>query len=259
MLWRRLTAGRFVRQIKEKLESAGIKLPSLNEMPENVGPESVELLSKLERVIPDEIFPDLARKVFAGKATKVELRSMWETYRPVLAGKTARGKGILPPKINSNDPDQYNSLMEAMSLDSLKSAGPSWSGHLTPQLYHIFIHVTPDGYKMPRGIHLFSAVAMIKPANGDIEYHAFRYPGMGLIMGAPQYECDEADYCDYLWFIVPHRLSTNNLINNLPDYAGLVRLKDGNVEVLKKAVTSDSTGKMREKLVSVLFSRSLKG
>ncbi|WP_320056480.1 hypothetical protein [Desulfuromonas thiophila] len=262
MLWRRLTAGRFVRQIKSRLEDAGIELPDLVKIGENVGPESVELLSKLERALPEDVFPDMARKVFSGDTTRAELKSMWATYRPVLGGKTARGRGVLPPRINTTDPDQFNSLMEAMSLDSLKAAGPGWSGHSKPKLYQVFLHVTPDGYRVLRGSYLFSAVVVIRTMDGDIEYHGFRYCAMSITDNSSK-DQPAAAYCDFLWFMVPPRFFNERvkarMLNDLPDYAGLVLLKDGNVEVLKKAASTPATGNLRDKLISALFSRSIEG
>lgn len=262
MLWRRLTAGRFVRQVKSRLEDAGVELPDLAKIGENVGPESVELLAKLERALPEDVFPDLARKVFSGNATRAELKSMWATYRPVLGGKTARGRGVLPPRINTTDPDQYNSLMEAMSLDSLRAAGPGWSGHSKPKFYQVFLHVTPDGYRVPRGSYLFSAVVVIRPMHGDIEYHGFRYGGISM-KGYSLKEHPAVAYCDFLWCMVPPRLFNESLkarlLKELPDYAGLVLLKDGKVEVLKQAAPAPATDKQRDKLISALFSRSLEG
>lgn len=262
MLWRRLTAGRFVRQIKERLESFGIELPNIECLSEHVGPESVELLAKIERAIPEDVFPDLARKVFLGEVTRAQLRSMWAAYKPVLGGKTARGRGVLPPKINTTDPDQYNSLMEAMALDSLKAAGPVWSGHVKPKLYQVFFHVTPDGYKVAHGSYLFSAVAVIRPVSGDIEYHGFRYCEIS-ILAKFQRDFSAADYCDYLWIMVPPQLFSESMkskmLGALPAYAGLVLFRNGRVEVLKQAMTSTRCGGMRDKLISALFSRSLEG
>lgn len=260
MLWRRLTAGRFVRQIKANLELTGVELPDLEEISNNVGPESVELFSKLKRVLPEDTFSDLARKVFSGKVRRAELKSLWATYRPVLGGKTARGRGVPPPRINRTDPDQYNSLMEAMALDSLKAAGPGWSGHLNPKLYQIFLHVTPDDHKVPRGCHLFSAIAVIMLMNGDIEYHGFRYRSFSMA-GKSSTECPEAAYCDFLWYIVPPKRFDDTMkfkmLKTLPDFAGLVLLNDGSVNILKQALSAPCLGVLRNKLVSVLFYRSL--
>lgn len=267
MLWRRLTAGRFIRQIKEQFERSGVEIPEPEKICERVGPESVELLAKIERAIQKEAFPDLARKVFAGKVTKAELKSMWATYKPVLGGKTARGRDVPPPRLNIKDPDQYQSLMEAMSLDSLKAAGPEWAGHKKTEVYQIVLHVAPDGWKgSVFKKYLYSAIAVIKPFGKDIEYHGFTQPKLSVFTKEQAIESDEAAFCDFLWYMLPPRSSSlwaettiNRLLNSAPDFVGLVTLKDGIVEVIKRAVSTSQTGTMRDKLMSALYKRTLLG
>lgn len=260
MLWRILAAGRFVCQIRDRLIKKGILVPNLADMPDNVSPESVELLAKLERVIPEDAFPDLAHKVFSGQATRAELRFTWQTYRPALGGQTARGRGVPIPRLNLKDPDQYNSLMEAMVLDALKVAGPSWSGHKTPSIYQVFLHVNPDGHRKLPGSYLFSAVVVIKPMSGDIEYHGFRYRPFS-IAGSRAKEFPETTYCDFLWLMTPPTsfTGTHPLKRKieLPEFIGLVELKDGQVNVLRRAERAPNSGELREQLTSALLARSL--
>ncbi len=262
MLWRILAAGRFVCQIRDRLVDKGIAVPELQDVPDNVSPESVELLAKIERVIPEDAFPGLAHKVFSGQATRAELRSTWQTYRPALGGQTARGRGVSIPRLNPKDPDQYNSLMEAMVLDALKAAGPVWSGHKMPSIYQVLLHVNPSGYRDLPGNYLFSAVVVIKPMKGDIEYHGFRYRPFA-ITGPRVKEFRETAYCDFLWFMTPPRpfAGISPLKNEieLPDFIGLVELKDGKVNVLKPAKRIPNSGELREQLTIALLARSLGG
>jgi len=259
MLWRILAAGRFTSQIRESLINKQIHVPELCDLPDKVSPESIELLAKIERAIPDDLFPKLAQKVFSGEVKRAELRSTWQTYRPALAGKTARGRGVPIPRLNPDDPDQYNSLMEAVVLDALKASGSSWSGHKKPKLYQVFLHVTPDDCKKSLRNYMFSAVAVIRPMDGEIEYHGFKYNPIGPIKNTSR-GCPEAEYCDFLWYMMPQRPLGSSLVKaDIHDYAGLIQLKDGKVEILKKANSSEDLGRKREKLISALFSRSLEG
>ena len=260
MLWRRLTAGRYIHQIKERLERKGIELPDLSELPANVGPESVELLAKIERVFPQDKFLDLVCRFFAGKVARSELKSLWTTYKPVLGGKTAQGRGVRPPRINTQDPEQQNVLMEAMALEILKSAGPDWSGHSHPKLYQIFLHVTPDESGVSIQHSMFSAVSVIKTINGSIEYHGFRYPWF-LPEGKEPMACPEAAYCDFLWFMVPpgpqRKIHKTRILDALPTFVGLVAFTNGNVDIIRRAQPSPRVKSLRDKLIQALFFRSM--
>ena len=108
---------------------------------------------------------------------------------------------------------------------------------------------------------MFLAVAVIKSVTEEIEYHGFEYYPLFSSIVAKQNDFPEAAYCDFLWFMVHPKYFNKNLIQkmntNLPDYAGIVLLKEGQVEVIKKATRGPVIGDMKDKLISALFSRML--
>lgn len=261
MLWRILSAGRFVRQVAERIKDNVVEIPLFEEMPDSVSPENVELLSKLSRVIPDDSFADFARRVFSGEAKRSELRSAWETYRPVLMGKTARGRGVAPPSLNPRDTEQYNSLMEADTLNAFQATGPLWTGTPTPSLYKVFIHVDPDGYRKSPISNLFAAVVLLKPKVGPLQYHGIRFPTFSR---SHESYMRILDYCDFLWVFNQKRHKTLTVVSKdicpyLPSGIGILDIKEGNVSVVKPAVSVHGAGIKRGDLASALLVRLLGG
>ena len=255
MLWRIISAGRFVLQTLEKLEGGGIDVPSLEEMPDTVSAENIEILSKLERVMPDNVFLEFARKVFNGKAKRSELRGAWETYRPILEGKTGRGRGVTPPRLNNQNPDQYQSLVEATVLDALRTAEPGWTNVTSPSVFKIYVHVNPEGYFRGTDKYLFAAVAVVKPQNGPVEYHGIRFRTTTPI--SPNFYRTIMTYCDYLW-ILNHTVSEETLVKGYtPEKAGILEVKDNIVSVVRPSVFYEGSGSNRHKLASALLVRAL--
>lgn len=260
MLWRILSAGRFVRKVAERLKIIGIEIPSFDVLPDSVSPENVELLSKLSRVMPDETFADFARKVFTGDAKRSELRGAWETYRPVLMGKTARGRGVVPPKLNIRDDDQFRSLLEADTLSAFQAADPGWTGIASPLIFRVFVHVDPEGYRRSTITSLFPAVVVVKPPHGSIEYHGIRFASFSR---PPNSYIGILAYCDYLW-VLNHKhqdgkieIASNDLCTLLPDGVGILDMNEGKVSVVRKAASVDGAGMMRGDIASALLVRSL--
>jgi hypothetical protein len=250
MLWRNLAAGRFVRQISRRSQDMGIVIPSLEEMPDTVSPENVEILSKLARVMPEDIFVEYARKVFAGQIKRSELRRVWETYRPVLGGKTGRGRGVTLPRLNKEDPEQYRSMMEAATLDAFQTGGSAWTG-IQPEIYKVFVH--------PPGLDLFAAVVLVKHRNCPLQFHGVRFLRSGSI--SESFEGALA-YCDYLWVFghaepsaVPVRVSVDSL--KVPDGIGILDARDGEVLVIRPAGAVRGSGGKRLDLASALLIRML--
>jgi hypothetical protein len=261
ILWRILSSGRFVRQISDKCNESGVLVPCLEELPNNVSPENIEILAKLNRVTPDETFLEFARKVFSGHATRAEMRSAWETYKPILNGQNARGRGVLAPRINKQDPTQYRALVEATMLDTLQTAGSSWTGTQSSLTYKVFLHVNPQGYNARIWKFLFSAVAVVKPSNGNLQYHGirFRYGGNSLLV----YK-EPLAYCDYLWVFsveTQHDLRGGNVPNivlDIPDGIGILDIKDGAVTVVRPARVVEGAGSKRVDLADELLVRTLR-
>jgi hypothetical protein len=261
MLWRYLAAGRFVRQEREGLLVKGIVVPELAEMSDAVSPENIEILAKLKRVIPEEKFAGYAEKVFTGNIKRKELRNTWQTYRPALEGKTARGRGVTEPCIDQQNPFQKRMLFEALTLESFQAAGASWTMIDRPVFYHVYLHVTPDGLRTrPNGLRLFPAVALVKPKDGLTQCHGLIMPSLAR---PPEKYILLSKYCDYLWaveLLIPEfKKYTSPLgLSNLPDHVGILRLSDASVHVVKPAKHFAGSGTSRDELFAALLLGSAK-
>lgn len=177
-LWRYLTAGRYYIKLREALTGRGVSCPPLGELPDKVSPENLELLSKLARVAPDNALQRLAEQVISGGITRAELRTVWQAYRPALGGRTARGLGVPPPRINLRNREQFESLTEAMVLTSLASGDPSWSGIRNPDLYELFMHISPESDGATPRRYIFDAVAVIRDRKSDpLQIHGIEIAG----------------------------------------------------------------------------------
>lgn len=210
--------------------------------------------------MPDETFAGIARKVFSGDVKRSELRGAWETYRPVLMGKTARGRGVVPPKLNIRDAEQFRSLLEADTLSAFQAAGPGWMGIASPLIYRVFVHVDPEGYRRSPVTNLFPAVVVVKPPHGPIEYHGIRFASFSR---SPDSFKGILAYCDYLW-IFNHKIqeggiitASNELCSLLPDGIGILDISEGKVSVVRPAACVDGAGTMRGDIASALLVRSL--
>ena len=258
MLWRHLTSGRYLKQLRDSAAAKNVSVPSLDLLPNSVSSESVELLAKLERIMPEADFQKLLARMLEGGARRAELRSLWEAYRPVLGGKTARGRGVVVPRINRDDPEQYQSLMEANFLSALKAAGSAWTGAAKPERYEVYLHVTPEGKVAGRKI-LFPAVAMVKPKDGALEYHAVLFAP--FLDRFREFLENLRVFPDYLWVIPRTSLRgglTSNIHLEVPRGIGLITIESGAVHVIVPAERMPESGSRRADLASALLVRSSK-
>ncbi len=97
-LWRYKNSGRYYSEKRQELAQQGTSLPPLENLPESVSAEIVELFEKVERVVPESVAQPLRLRALRGQVTKRELTKVWTTYRGILGGKTARGYGVERPR-----------------------------------------------------------------------------------------------------------------------------------------------------------------
>jgi len=68
--WRLLGAGHTYNALRTKFDPAGSYLPSLESVRSKPSPESLELVSKIERVAPSEILASVQRQLLEGRITR---------------------------------------------------------------------------------------------------------------------------------------------------------------------------------------------
>lgn len=89
-VWRSYTAFRFYKSLTTKYTE--LTFPKIEELHLVTNPDSLELLARLERVMAKEAFTHLTQTALLRKISRAKLRKLWDEYRPLLEGKTARGK-----------------------------------------------------------------------------------------------------------------------------------------------------------------------
>lgn len=100
-LWRYLSAGKEYLEQRKALSARGVRLARLEDVSADVSPESIELFSKIRRVAPASVLKDICQDVLTGKIERKVLRGIWDSYAPLLEGKTARGRGAKPQAVKT--------------------------------------------------------------------------------------------------------------------------------------------------------------
>lgn len=100
-LWRYLSAGKEYLEQRKALSARGVRLPRLEDVSAAVSPESIELLSKIRRVAPASLLKEIGQDVLTGKIERKVLRGIWDSYAPLLEGRTARGRGAKPQAVKA--------------------------------------------------------------------------------------------------------------------------------------------------------------
>ena len=90
--WRYRAIARDWTWLTEQLRGAGVKVPNLPDLDPRVSPEQLEILVRLVKTADADIWAPLAHGILNRSATLHEVRRTWSHYRPVLRGKTARGR-----------------------------------------------------------------------------------------------------------------------------------------------------------------------
>ena len=253
--FRCLTAGRYYEVLREKLVNKKNNVPPLDKLPDSVSPENLELLSKLERVTPPDLFQDLARKTLSSTITRTELRTIWQAYRPILAGRTAQGRGVSAPQFNPADRRQYASLLEAKVLTALTSRSTGWSGINSPALYEVFMQVKPESKQQSRYPFAFDAIVLIRdnPASPLVVH------GIEVTSGfAPRIAAmlnDRAPFCDRLWIAVHEKTMIHQ--KEIPDYVGILCLSNQELHVERPTQSCAVSGTRTEELIMGLLLKVL--
>ncbi|ADL55259.1 hypothetical protein [Gallionella capsiferriformans] len=220
ILWRYLTAGRYYSGLQKKMLALNIQLPDLKNLPDQISPENLELLSKIERVAPYEMVQNLSKRVVSGEATRAELRAAWTIFRPVLAGQTARGKRDAP-KYDSTVHSQRHTLMEAEIFSALSNKRGDLIHSGTNDFYKVFTHFEPTLRGSGNKFVMFDAVV----ATGHKLKSQLTLHGI-VVIGTPMYSqtCETLEtlmqYCDFMWVVTRDTL-LNEVIANIPKGIGV--------------------------------------
>lgn len=147
-LWRALAAGRYYNKLRAEFSLTGLDLPELGSRDLLASPESLELLEKISRAAPSEVFQEIAPKVVTAKIARSELRAYWENYRPVLKGLTARGKNVIAPRYDEDDIEMQSARVAANCVAGLIKHGSEWLGCANAYIYKAISTIDASALKL---------------------------------------------------------------------------------------------------------------
>lgn len=232
-VWRYLSSARYA------LELHGVWLgqasdEDLIDMLNQASPENLELLSKLERVAPAEVFAEIKSQVLSGKISRAKLRATWQAFRPAMGGRTAQGIGKSAPRVDMNDPEQRAAVFRGLALTALRDFGP--------QLYNkplaffalmkevSFLGLTAD------------AVAVLQQTDlSEAEVHVFCVAPSGVIPA----ELKGLRTCaDAAWIVAP-----KGIPRAVPEGVGIIDLDESVATVEAQAVCAKPEAALAEPLL----------
>lgn len=257
-LWRILSSGRYLEDYYPRYSADAVHgaatCPSLESIAEIVRPEHLELLSKLERVMPKDRFHIVAHKTFEKQISRLKLREMWLLYKPALQGRTARGRGVKAPHIDQSNENLRNLIEKSRLLDILSGSESTWTGVNNPILYKIFINIMPEGVKSVTGLALFPAVTVIMPYSGRLELHGLRW--LSIAPSAENYK-SMMKYCDFLWGVRANGKTDESDINAIPNDVGILEIAEDKVTVIRRARPLFEMNCNRDDLACAIIKRIL--
>lgn len=232
-LWRYLGAGKSYWELFEIMACEGEPVPEFEILPANVSPESIELLSKLSRVVPEKMLIEFFRGVLAGTLRRVELRARWESFRPLLDGRTARGRNVEAPKANLRDVRSRAAILVNSVMDTLRNGPSTWTGIKRVEKFSVFTRVRLPFSDHSRSIVEFDAVALVKPFDENAQYHGIEIRGSKVgMLREPLY--DYLPFFDFFWCLLPE-FDRHPFPDYIPDVAGIMKPAESALEVVRQA------------------------
>ncbi len=258
-LWRYLRSSRIYKTLSKELTARGHAVPDLDDLPASVSAESLELFDKLRRAAPARISDPIALRLVRGEISRDELRTLWRDYRPALDGRTAQGRGVPVPQVDSKNPDVAESLAEAEALLALRRGQRDWTGVSSPDVYEVFSHVPmPAAGNAKRRFMSDIVVATRKADDSPLEFHLFEVKPDLPKTGEVRWIEQVSSYVDYVWLAVTQPRSTDKGVQ-LPDEVGVLEISPaGGISRRQPARPKHGgrmTGELAKELLAGLLSR----
>jgi hypothetical protein len=257
-VWRMLTVSRFYIKFQAGMSSRGHTAPMLIDLNESVSAEKLELFEKISRVADRDITVPLFDRVIHDSITRTEIRLIWEAYRPVLAGRTARGRGADVPHFDRVDPSQFVSLQEAQVMLDLQACSPKWTGISHPNLCRFFSNIRLDvNFGEYKQIELDIVVIVRETPTSPLVFHGIDIrDSFSLSSKWPEIEkflSIARTFCDFLW------IATNrNVFHSICDDIGLLKVSNKTVEVQPATNRRPDTGIRTGDLAKALLLKIIK-
>ena len=253
VFWKLLVAGKTYNSLHAEFDPKAKTFRRLEEVRHSPSPASLELLDKISRVAPEHVVKELREKTLKAEVGRDYLLTIWTTYRPLLAGKTKRGRGALAPRFDGEDESLEIPLFEANALALFKRAMPESLGMArTPYLYRVMSvsgnpHILPLGKYRPDIIILYAARQSDPLMVHGIEVRG-SYPltpqAIEKILHATE------TLLDFFW-VAASKDNVDEIAKSLPKRIGIIEI-DHSVHTIRSAV------KIRRKSnLTELFLKSL--
>lgn len=234
VLWRALSAVRFYETVRRLYPD--LDLPRLERLSPRVTPDHMELLSKLSRVMSQTEFRAELERVIRGAVTRAQLRDTWRAYRPVLAGRNARGRGLYKPKANPRNRLQIDRLIEARIYKVLSTQRSSWTGTNNPHLYRLLL--LGDQFAVPASPaqRTFDAIAALQESpDAPLHIHGFIFTTLGQHSNR-RIQLFETSLlaCDYTWITTYENVPKEYQVL-IPQHTGILVAKENNIQIIRQA------------------------
>jgi hypothetical protein len=255
-LWRILSVGRFYEEVRKKLGSQKRHIPKLDDPDFRASVEPLELLSKISRVAPRELVELLEVRTLEGSVSRGQLRSIWATYRPVLEGKTKRGRGASAPVYNPRSLAMQGALIEANVIARILDVGPGWLGSKGHPNTYKMIHIAGNQNLRSAECGDLDAIILFQEAKED----ALTLHGVKCILNARKDRLRGAltlggTGVDFIWVASPKKLDVKP-IREVDHRIGILWANATTVEVIQKPTRLEGTienGEFRERLLRSLI------
>jgi len=257
ILWRILSATRFYRVLQKRYPELG--LMPLDSIPSNVTPDHLEQLSKLSRVMSRAEFKAQLQQVLKGKISRTQLRNTWRAFRPVLDGRTARGRNQPVPRANPRDPEQFHSLIEARIYQAIARTGTAWTGIKKPALYRLLVQSGPYQISGSPRQHIFDAVAVMQETlKSGIQIHGLEFTSIRWHWHLKAKELEfYLPFCDYMWVAICETPSEKELAMLTPEI-GILVARDNRVDTIRSAQHVAGDPAKREMMLRGVLARALR-
>lgn len=232
-VWRALSAGRYYNELRAEFGARGVELPRLGSTQLAATPESLELADKISRVAPAELVQQITQKVVEGKISRRELRTYWETYRPVLKGLTARGRNVEAPRFNPRSIDMLSSRLDADCIAGLIQEGAAWLGVAKAHIYKV---IPVSGSLGPRlGVQCMpDVIVLYQPSPKDpLQVHGIEAASRPDHNAVIRYYRMRGIGVDYFWIATP--TETESRSADRSQEIGLLEANPKGVKVVRRA------------------------
>jgi hypothetical protein len=203
--WRLVRAGDVFQSLSASVSPAGNSWEFLSNGAVACSPESLEIYDKISRVAPPKVLAAIGPGVLGGLIPRQDLRGLWETYRPILNGKTSRGRSPVRPTFEIDGQAAQDAVAIANNVSALLMTGPEWL-NLSRRPYSYEVFRIPVETVCVRQLNAVAALAT--SSSEPLQLHGFQTQDTHLnFLYNSKFSESEESYAelgvDFLWLVLP--------------------------------------------------------